>query len=210
MDLQSTDESEDGDRTPPYGRQPQQEEDDDTEQELQEQGADDDDDGDRLRPPPGAQSVPDELSALLVNIAAQLTVEFEETVNSWLPKGWWEKDAARVYAGRRALRPAGPLPSASLDLLNELQPQAFVDSGFVSKYLQTNLELGRVLLANLFGLELHDLLLERFVKAAAADARRKQAGASRSSVKRARPTPHQTSRVPPPADSDSESVEPVD
>ena len=59
---------------------------------------------------------------------------------------------------------AGPLPSASAALLNELQPQAFVDSGFVSKYLQTNLELGRVLLANLLGLELHDLALERYVK----------------------------------------------
>ncbi len=61
---------------------------------------------------------------------------------------------------------AGPLPPASAALLSELQPQAFVDSGFVSKYLQTNLELGRVLLANLLGLEMHDLLLERYVKVA--------------------------------------------
>ena len=68
---------------------------------------------------------------------------------------------------RRALCPAGPLPPASAALLKELQPQDFVDSGFVSGYLQPNLELGRVLLANLLGIELHDVALDRFVEVAA-------------------------------------------
>ena len=68
---------------------------------------------------------------------------------------------------RRALCPTGKLPPASAALLKELQPQAFVDSGFVSGYLQTNLELGRVLLANLLGLEIHDVALDRYVEVAA-------------------------------------------
>ena len=205
MNLHSSESEDDGNRTPSYGRQPQADE-DATEQEDE----DEDEDEDDLRPPPAA-GVPDELNVLLVNIAAQLTVEFEETVNSWLPKGWWEKDATHIYARRRALRSVGPLPPVSLALMHELQPEPFVDSGVVSKYLQTNLELGRVLLANLFGLELHDERLERYVKAAAADARRKQAGASRSSSgKRARSGSQQSSRVPPPDNSDSESAEPVD
>ena len=76
-------------------------------------------------------------------------------------------DATRVYEMRRALCPTGKLPPASAALLKELQPQAFVDSGFVSGYLQTNLELGRVLLANLLGLELHDVALDRYVEVAA-------------------------------------------
>ena len=88
MDLASSDESEDNDRTPPYGRQPQEDEDDEEEEEVvvveeddeqQEQGVDGHDDDDS---PPA----PDDLNALLCNIAAQLTVEFEETVNSWLPE----------------------------------------------------------------------------------------------------------------------------
>ena len=196
-------------------------------------------------------------------------------------------DATRVYEMRRALCPTGKLPPASAALLKELQPQAFVDSGFVSGYLQTNLELGRVLLANLLGLEIHDVALDRYVevaakpspnpndpnrnprpnpnplipkplsppravqrytryaprnthaaplcaKAAAAHARREQnkagtsgtrtgssargstSGGSGGKRKRARPIPQpRSSRVPPPgasspADSDSESVEPVD
>eukprot|EP00320_Phaeocystis_rex_P009740 CAMPEP_0119089290 /NCGR_PEP_ID=MMETSP1178-20130426/148548_1 /TAXON_ID=33656 /ORGANISM="unid sp, Strain CCMP2000" /LENGTH=209 /DNA_ID=CAMNT_0007072635 /DNA_START=56 /DNA_END=685 /DNA_ORIENTATION=+ len=192
-DLHSSEEEDNGNVTPSYGRQPQ---------EQPEQN------NDMLHPPPAACAP--ELNALLVDVAAQLTVEFEETVNSWLPKGWWEKDATHVYKRRRALCPTGPLPSATLALMNELQPQAFVDSGFVSKYLQTNMELGRVLLANLCGLELHDQLLERYVKAATDEARRKQAGPSRLSGKRARPTRHQSSQVRPPEDSDSESAEPVD
>ena len=76
-------------------------------------------------------------------------------------------DATRVYEMRRALCPTGKLPPASAALLKELQPQAFVDSGFVSGYLQTNLELGRVLLANLLGLEIHDVALDRYVEVAA-------------------------------------------
>ena len=96
MDLASSDESEDDrNRTPPYGRQPQEDEDDEeevvvleeeedaTEHEQQEQGVDDDDDEDAT---PAALPVPDDLNALLCNIAAQLTVEFEDTVNSWLPE----------------------------------------------------------------------------------------------------------------------------
>jgi len=92
MDLASSDESEDnGNRTPPYGRQPQEDEDDEEEVVVveedddateEEQGADDDDD----HLPPAALPVTDDLNALLCNIAAQLTVEFEETVNSWLPE----------------------------------------------------------------------------------------------------------------------------
>ena len=92
MDLASSDESEDnGNRTPPYGRQPQEDEDDEEEVVVveedddateEEQGADDDDDP----LPPAALPVTDDLNALLCNIAAQLTVEFEETVNSWLPE----------------------------------------------------------------------------------------------------------------------------
>ena len=38
-------------------------------------------------PPPAAPPVPDDLNALLCNIAAQLTVEFEETVDKWHPAG---------------------------------------------------------------------------------------------------------------------------
>ena len=38
-------------------------------------------------PPPTAPSVPDDLNELLGNIAAQLTVEFEETVDTWHPAG---------------------------------------------------------------------------------------------------------------------------
>jgi len=96
MDLASSDESEDDrNRTPPYGRQPQEDKDDEeevvvleeeedaTEHEQQEQGVDDDDDEDAT---PAALPVPDDLNALLCNIAAQLTVEFEDTVNSWLPE----------------------------------------------------------------------------------------------------------------------------
>ena len=38
-------------------------------------------------PPPAAPPVPDDLNELLGNIAAQLTVEFEETVDKWHPAG---------------------------------------------------------------------------------------------------------------------------
>ena len=89
MDLASSDESEDnGNRTPPYGRQPQEDEDDEEEVVVVEEDDDatDDDEQQAEDSPPAVLPVPDDLNALLCNIAAQLTVEFEETVNSWLPE----------------------------------------------------------------------------------------------------------------------------
>ena len=41
------------------------------------------------------------------------------------------------------------------------------DAAKPNGYLQTNLELGRVLLANLLGLEIHDVALDRYVEVAA-------------------------------------------
>ena len=88
MDLASDDESEDDrDRTPPYGRQSQEDEEEEEvvvvaeeEDATEEEDAQDD-------PPPAAPPVPDDLNELLGNIAAQLTVEFEETVDKWHPAG---------------------------------------------------------------------------------------------------------------------------
>ena len=81
MDLASDDESEDDrDRTPPYGRQSQ--EDEEVEEEVVVVAEEEDED-----PPPAAPPVPDDLNELLGNIAAQLTVEFEETVDTWHPAG---------------------------------------------------------------------------------------------------------------------------
>ena len=91
MDLASEDESEDDrDRTPPYGRQSQ--EDEEVEEEVvvvaeEEDETEEEDATEEQDPPPTAPSVPDDLNELLGNIAAQLTVEFEETVDTWHPAG---------------------------------------------------------------------------------------------------------------------------
>ena len=91
MDLASEDESEDDrDRTPPYGRQSQ--EDEEVEEEVvvvaeEEDETEEEDATEEQDPPPTAPSVPDDLNELLGNIAAQLTVEFEETVDKWHPAG---------------------------------------------------------------------------------------------------------------------------
>ena len=92
MDLASEDESEDDrDRTPPYGRQSQEDEEVEEEQEVvvvaEEDETEEEDATEEQDPPPTAPSVPDDLNELLGNIAAQLTVEFEETVDTWHPAG---------------------------------------------------------------------------------------------------------------------------
>ena len=85
MDLASDDESEDDrDRTPPYGRQSQ--EDEEVEEEVV-VVAEEEDETEEEDPAPAAPPVPDDLNELLGNIAAQLTVEFEETVDKWHPAG---------------------------------------------------------------------------------------------------------------------------
>ena len=85
MDLASDDESEDDrDRTPPYGRQSQ--EDEEVEEEVV-VVAEEEDETEEEDPAPAAPPVPDDLNELLGNIAAQLTVEFEETVDTWHPAG---------------------------------------------------------------------------------------------------------------------------
>ena len=94
MDLASEDESEDDrDRTPPYGRQSQ--EDEEVEEEVvvvaeEEDETEEEDATEEQDPPPTAPSVPDDLNELLGNIAAQLTVEFEEDGGHMAPS--WQGD----------------------------------------------------------------------------------------------------------------------
>ena len=134
---------------------------------------------------------------MIVNVSSQMSEEFENTMNSWAPSkdglSWIEADVADVYRLRRALKSTGPLPAANEATLRELQPLPFTDSGFLSKYLQTNVEEGAVLLANLFGFERHDdALLKRYIDAAKeAEQRQQQAGPSRASGK----TPQQKRRA---------------
>ena len=129
MDLASEDESEDDrDRTPPYGRQSQ--EDEEVEEEVvvvaeEEDETEEEDATEEQDPPPTAPSVPDDLNELLGNIAAQLTVEFEETVDTWHPAGKVTLPQLTLTACPRP----GYWPSLTLTTLLGLTLTGLVGSG---------------------------------------------------------------------------------
>jgi len=140
-----------------------------------------------------------ELTSLTGNFTKFLTEEFEATVSSWLHDQsdgtkWWEADVAAVYQKRRALAAAGPLPIATLGVLKSLQSQEFACSGFISKYLQTDMLEGLQLLVGLFGFDdMADERLRPYALAAEKAARkevekeqRKQQRGSTSGAKRRR------------------------
>lgn len=141
-------EADDGDQTEP------EEDDDETEDEeepIHEAGG-----GDAAAGPSDVHK--QELTSLMAAFTNSLSEEFELTVSSWLHDQsdgtkWWEADVAIVYQKRRALAAAGPLPIATLGVLKSLQSQDFACSGFISKYLQTDMLEGVQLLVVLFGFD---------------------------------------------------------
>ena len=91
---------------------------------------------------------------------------------------WLFADVRRVYRFRKQAASADvtdleglpELPSAALE---ELQPEPFVSAGFVSQYLETDVENGVFLLSVLFGYAVDDHRLELYVRAAKGHAARK-------------------------------------
>ena len=115
--------------------------------------------------------------------------EFLECVGSWHEQGesFWIEDLRRVYA----LRGSAACTRARL---RSLQAEYYVDRGFVTKYLQTEPTEGRQALEVLLGLDaarsLDDFaarpheLTRPYVDAAADEARREAARASRKRRKK--------------------------
>ena len=191
----------DGNATPPYGVGG----DDGGETEPDDDGEETEADDDEPEP---AVDTAAEHTELLVNISAWLLGDkFDDTMKTWLPETWLADDVKDVYELRSALRGAGdngPLPAATRAVLDELQPEDFVVAktrvdGFLSKYLQTDLTHGTMLLASMLGLDPDYAspagsdawcppLLRRWVRAA--DAFKQSDGRGRAAAaakKRARP-----------------------
>ena len=190
----------DGNATPPYGAGSDG---------GGETEPDDDDEATEAEDDEAAPSVntAEERDELLMFVLNHLGDKFDETMKTWLPETWLTDDVNDVYELRSRLRSAGdngPLPAATQAVLKELQPDDFVvastrEDGFISKYLQTDLYNGTVLLAVMCGLDLDysstigsdevpcPPLLRRWVRAADNFKQKGKGGNGTEAKKRGRP-----------------------